>query len=191
MAEVFVFLTDGTEECEALLMVDLLRRAEISVATVAVGAEQWQSEDHRTIVSLHNVPIVCDMEIGEIHDGTGKVFFIPGGTRGVENFKANAVLTEILRNHQEQGLDFVSVCAGPTVLAKAGILEGKKSTVYPGMEKELAGAIPVDESVVTDEHVLTGRALGASIKLGRALIEKLRGKATADRVMQQICYEED
>ena len=57
--DVSVFMADGLEECEALLVVDLLRRSEISVQTVAVHGPGWKGEkdDRKQILSSHHIQI--------------------------------------------------------------------------------------------------------------------------------------
>ena len=58
--EASIFVADGVEECEALLVVDLLRRGGIEIQTVAVNDAAGDDEKARTIVSSHRVPLTCD-----------------------------------------------------------------------------------------------------------------------------------
>ncbi len=190
MAEVYVFMTDGTEECEALVMVDLLRRANIETQTVAVPAGDW-AEDHapKRVHSLHHVDIACDLALSELPSETEAVFFVPGGKVGVVNMAASKDFQAVLQAHHDAGHRFASVCAGPTVLGGLGLIDDKKATVYPGFESGLGHATFVDAPIVEDEGLLTGRGLGVSIPLALALIEKLRGHAAAEAAAKQIVYE--
>ena len=49
---IYVFLADGFEECEALVPLDILRRADIEVETVGIGSN--------TIVGAHGISVNCD-----------------------------------------------------------------------------------------------------------------------------------
>ena len=49
MSKAVVFFAEGTEECEALLVVDLLRRAKVEVTVASASGS-------REIVSSHKVP---------------------------------------------------------------------------------------------------------------------------------------
>lgn len=51
---VAVFLADGFEEIEALAVVDVLRRAELTVVTVGIGG--------RTVCGAHGIPVGADMD---------------------------------------------------------------------------------------------------------------------------------
>ena len=53
MSKAVVFFAEGTEECEALLVVDLLRRAKVEV-TIA------SATGNRAITSSHKVHITAD-----------------------------------------------------------------------------------------------------------------------------------
>ena len=194
MTEVFVFMTDGTEECEALLMVDLFRRAGIAVETVALHADgtEVRKGHERMIDSLHHVHIRCDRTIDEMEAEAGKgdaLFFIPGGKVGVENMKASSKLRSLLAAHKQAGKTMAAVCAGPTVLGAFGLIEGKEVTVYPGFEGQLGGAHYTDLPIQHDTNLITGRALGSSIPLALDLIERLRDHATALATAKQIVYD--
>lgn len=186
--ETSIFLADGVEECEALLVVDLLRRAGIKIQTVAVS-DREDSAATRTIVSSHDVPITCDVHLRDYRLGDEKVLVIPGGKTGVANLKASSKLGEILRAQQERGGHLAAVCAGPTVLGKLGLLDGLQATVYPGFQDELGDAIYRDVAVISDGKVLSGRALGASIDFCLELVKLLRDEPAAQEVAKSICYE--
>ena len=77
-----------------------------------------------------------------------------------------------------------AICAAPSVLAKAGILDGKKATIYPGMEREIP--MPRAGRVVIDGHVITSQSPGTAMEFALKLVEILDGKPKADRVRKQL-----
>lgn len=184
--EASIFLADGVEECEALLVVDLCRRGGIQIQTVAVNDRKGEAA--RTIHSSHQVSIVCDTHIDDYQPGGEKILVIPGGVPGVDNLKANQKLSNILVAHQKAAGHLAAVCAGPTVLGNLGLLDGKRATVYPGFDGGLGGAKYEDVPTVADGQVITGRALGASIDFALEIVTLLRDKDAANKVAEQICY---
>ncbi len=182
MAEAIIFLANGTEECEALLVVDILRRAKISIEMVSV-------EDTTEIISAHQVRIQCDKTLDEVSSEEVDLLIVPGGLEGTNRMKANTKLTELLLKHREKSGNLAAVCAGPSVLGSLGLLSGRVATAYPGFGDKLgAGANFQDEAVIHDRDVITGRGLGASIPFALKLVELLRDHETAKQIAQEIVY---
>ena len=82
-------------------------------------------------------------------------------------------------------------CAAPTALAAFGVLNGKKATVYPGMDADLtaAGASYTGLPLTIDGSIVTGEALGAAIPFALALARILAGADAANRVKSAIVYQ--
>jgi 4-methyl-5(b-hydroxyethyl)-thiazole monophosphate biosynthesis len=70
------------------------------------------------------------------------------------------------------------------VLAKAGLLDGRRATSYPGfLSADSAPGIRLtDEPVVSDGTVITSRGPGTAMDFALALIEHLQGPAVRRRV---------
>ena len=73
-----------------------------------------------------------------------------------------------------------ALCAAPIVLEAAGVLAGKRATVYPG--NALPSAHQMEERVVIDGNVVTSRGPGTALEFSLALVEKLVGTATANEL---------
>ena len=67
-------------------------------------------------------------------------------------------------------------CAAPFILGKRGYLNGKSATCYPGFENQLIGANTVNQGVVRDGKIITGRAMGSSHDFALEIIEAARDK---------------
>ena len=82
-----------------------------------------------------------------------------------------------------------AICAGPTILAKLGITDGRKAVCYPGMEGEMGQAdMQPDTPVVVDDNVITGEAAGSAFVFGLKLVELLKGAAAAEEVRHAVHY---
>src|SRR5699024_989720 len=134
MSKAVVFFAPGLEECEGLLVVDILRRAGVEVTIAAVGGS-------KTVVSSHKVQIVADAMAGEIDPAGYDACILPGGIPGVNNLAADADVRRVTVACAEAGKIVAAICAGPTVLAGFGLLGGRQATVYPGMDDKMDGAV--------------------------------------------------
>ncbi len=179
MSKVTVFIADGTEEVECLTIVDLLRRAGIDVRLVSIMESQ-------TIVSSHKVTIVADGQIDTEDYSDSDMLFIPGGMPGVTNMLAHQGLNDLIKKFYAEGKRLGAVCAGPSVLGQAGVLEGKKATCFPGWEDKLNCGEYTGALVETDGTVITGRGLGACIEEGLEIISILKDDETAADIKRRI-----
>lgn len=172
MSKLYIFIAEGTEEVECLTTVDLLRRAGVEVVLVSIT-------DKKEVMTSHKVLVTADAIFSECDFSDGDALFVPGGVPGVPNLTAFAPLLDLIREYNAAGKIVAAVCAGPSVLGAAGILEGKKATCFPGWEDKLTGATYTASGVTVDGNIFTGRGLGFSIDLGIALIAAMVDEATA------------
>ena len=179
MKTAVVFLADGFEECEGLLVVDLLRRAGIHVITASVMGR-------KEILSSHQVTLLADACAEEVDFRNADVVVLPGGMPGTTHLGENSIVCK-------QCIAFAAdkyvaaICAAPSVLAGLGLLVGKHATCHPAVEEKLSGAIVTGEPVTVDGNIITGQGLGAGIPFALKLAEILAGKETADRIAAAIC----
>lgn len=181
MAQALIFLAPGYEEVEMLTVVDMVRRAEITIDMVSVT-------DTREVTSSHNVTITADKLFPEADFNEAQMLILPGGIPGTPNLRAHKPLCEKLTEFSHTGKKLAAVCAAPTVLASLKILEGKKATCYPGFADKLETGEYVKQPVVVDGNIITSRGMGTCIEFAAAIIEMLKDKKTADDVKEKIIY---
>lgn len=184
MSKAVIFFACGLEECEGLLCVDLLRRAGVEVTIAAVGGNQ-------TVTSARQVNVVADALAEDLDYTAFDACILPGGIPGVDNLKADATVRKVCQEFAAAGKYVAAICAGPTVLAGFGVLQGKKATVYPGMDAPLTegGAEYTGLPLTIDGNIVTGEALGAAIPFALALARLLAGAEASDRVKKAIVYQ--
>ena len=164
---VYVFLADGFEEAEALVTVDILRRAGRKVTCVGV--------DKKEIIGAHGIKITADIKTGEFAPVEFEGVVLPGGMPGTRNLMANATVCNAAKTAFKKGKLVAAICAAPAVLGNLGILKGKAATCYPGFEDQLLGARYVNAPTVTDGNVITARGAGAAFDFGFAIVDFLEG----------------
>jgi cyclohexyl-isocyanide hydratase len=121
------------------------------------------------------------------------VLFVPGGTEGTLSVMGRTDTMGWIRDRATRAKHITSVCTGSMVLAKAGLLKGKRATSHWAVRDTLSdfGAIPVDQRVVNDGNVLTGAGVTAGMDFAIALVEQLRGRAYAEALVLQGEYAPD
>lgn len=179
MSHVITVLAQGFEETEAVTFIDLLRRAGVTVTVFGL--------DSREVTGSHNITITTDMlfkDFSRPFDG----IVLPGGMPGTKNLANSAPLLDLIRASHKRGGLCAAICAAPTVLAKAGILSGYKAACYPGCEKELHGAVYVEQEVVRDRNIVTSRGVGTAIPFALELISYCVNSEAALKVRKSIVF---
>lgn len=178
---VYIILGEGFEEIEALAPCDLLRRGGVQVALAGIGDYE--------ITGGRGISVIADCLLEDIDLGNTDMIVVPGGLGGVETIEGTPLALNVIKSACDMGKLVCAICAGPRVLAKAGVLEGKRAVCYPGMENEMTGGVMTQEaSVIRDGNIITARGAGAGIDFGLALLEALNGKDAADKVKNSIYY---
>lgn len=179
---VYLLLENGFEMCEALVPVDILRRGGVDVRTVGVSRER--------VSSSHGVSVTADILLADVNIDDMEMLIIPGGQPGVDNLWANGAVKELVKAVWSKGIKISAICAAPIILARMGMLDGKKSVCYPSCADELANACYIERlGVAKDEKVITGRACADAFEFAFELLKSLKGAEAVNKVKEAICYE--
>ena len=147
MAKIGVFFGEGYEECEALLVVDLCRRAGIEVETVSITEE-------KCVISAHKVPILMDTILAEVDFDSIDMIVLPGGLPGTTNLEACEPLMEQLDAFYQNGRYLSAICAAPSIFGHRGYLKGRNAISYPSFVDDLEGAIVKGKPVEISDFAL-------------------------------------
>lgn len=178
---VCILLAAGFEEAEALVPADLLRRAGIEVVLAGVTGPE--------VSGSHQITVKADKLLTEIDPTDVELLFLPGGLGGVTAITESPEAAALIEAVAAAGRYVAAICAGPTVLAGLGLLEGRQAVCFPGMETQMKGAIVQKGiSVVLDKPFLTGEAAGSVFPFAFRLIELLKGKDIAEQVRSSIHF---
>lgn len=175
---VYVFLADGFEIIEALSPVDMMRRAGIDVKTVGVTGA--------LVESSCGVKVSADMTPDDVDINKAEAVVVPGGMPGVTNLEKSDFVKESLKTAAKKELLVCAICAGPSLLGKLGLLEGKSAVSYPGFEKYLYGSKVSSDFVVRDGNIITAKGAGVSVDFGLEIVAALRDRETSDKVRDSI-----
>ena len=181
--DVIVFLADGFEECEGLLVVDLLRRAGLKVVMASVMGR-------KDVKSSRGIVIQADSLIENVEFEKAKMIVLPGGRAGTERLRNNSIVRDMCTVFSRDSRYIAAICAAPLILAEIGLLNGKEATVHPDFASRMKDCIVRQDAVVTDHHIITGKGLGAAIPFSLKLISILVGEEKAAMIASAICYYE-
>jgi len=172
---VLVPLANGFEDLEAIAVVDILRRGGVRVVTASV---------HETaeVRSAHGILMKADALFSEVGDASYDAIVLPGGGEGTVNLKTCRPLVERLRRQHDEGRLLCAICAAPTVLVVAGVLDpGVHVTCYPSCQTELDRSWS-PAPVVADGTIITGQAPGSAVLFALVVLQMLAGDAAATQV---------
>jgi DJ-1 family protein len=174
-------IAQGTEELEAITVIDLLRRAGISVIV---------SGDADIITCSRGVKIIPDTLLDSINElDEFDAVILPGGGLGTKNLMENSHLEKLLKCQKQKGKLIAAICAAPTILdAHHLINEDNAITSHPSVENILKNYNYREENVVIDGNFITSRGAGTAIDFALAIIERLVDSDTAERVAKEIVY---
>ena len=172
MATVLIPLANGCEELEAVTLIDLLRRADITVVTASLGSQ--------TITASRGVHLVTDTTLENILYDDFDMIILPGGMPGTTHLNNDPHIHAILKRLHQSNKAIAAICAAPLVLATAGLLDGKKATCYPNVlnSKDWPQITLINDPIVIDDDILTSQGPGTAMDFGLAIIEYLTDHAT-------------
>ncbi len=174
----YLFLAPGFEEIEAVATVDVLRRADIDVRTVAVTTDGSEA-----VEGAHGVPVVADFHIDQLDLNGADWLICPGGLPGAQNLHECSKLNLALIAHNDRGGHIAAICASPAlVLAPLGILDGRQATCYPGFEEQCPKAKMTGAAVEVAGNVITGNGPASTVKFALAIVAEAAGQSVADQV---------
>jgi 4-methyl-5(b-hydroxyethyl)-thiazole monophosphate biosynthesis len=181
--QALVPIADGSEEIEAVTIIDVLRRAgvEVTVASVGVGKT-------KQITAARGTNIVADSFIADCADKAWDLIAVPGGIEGADHLAASEILDQLLRSQAQQGKFYAAICAAPAVvLGSKGLLADKTATSHPRFYQSLiAKEVDTESRVVVDGNCITSQGPGTAIDFALELVEQLCGIVKREEVASPL-----
>lgn len=176
-------VADGSEPVEVVAPLDVLRRGKVDVVLVSVMG--------RLDVTLgQNVRLTADALVEDVNlfDDFDMVV-IPGGAQGVKNLADCEAVTKDLTARMHEDRFVASICAGPTILADLGLLEGRRAVCYPGCEVNFPeGSYQAGVDVCVDRNLITATGPATALPFGKMMLHVLEDQKTAEDVLEGMLY---
>lgn len=173
MKKVVLILSEGYEELEAISVIDILRRAGVTLEVVGVG--------DTNITGAHGVTMVCD----DVYEYYGMLDFdgvvLVGGMQNATALSQDESVIRLIQEYVSCGKMVAGICATPAlVFSEAGILDGRSATCYPSdsLVSQL-GMSYVDEACVVDGNIITSQSPDTALEFALTIVEYLGYNASA------------
>jgi DJ-1 family protein len=185
MKSALVLLAPGCEEMEAVIVLDVLRRAGVRV--VGAGLEAG------VLVASRGVRLEPDLPLDAVGDAKDfDALILPGGMGGTRALREDARVRDLVLHYaQAPGKILACICAAALVLDAAQVLEGRTYTCYPGVEKEIRHGERADRAVVVDGRLVTSQGPGTAFAFALKLVAMLRGESVAREVSAGLLLASD
>lgn len=178
---VLIPVSQGTEEMEVVIIIDLLRRAGFNVKVAG---------DNDIITCSRRVRLLPDIFIDDITDDDEfDIIIFPGGATGTKNLMENDLLESITKHHAEKGKLIGAICAAPLILDQYKILnKASKITSHPSVKVELMKYDYSDDEVVVDGNIITSRGAGTAIQFALKIIEMVISESKSNAIAKDIVF---
>lgn len=151
----------------------LYRLQEAGAETVVAG------ETLDVFTGKNGYPCQAEALIDDMQAEDFTAFVIPGGFMP-DKLRRNEKVLALTRAFDQSEKLIAMICHAGWIPISAGIMRGRTVTSTPGIKDDLtnAGAIWVDQAVVTDGHIVSARRPPDLPAFGGAMVDYLSKKAT-------------
>lgn len=174
---ILVPIASGTEEMEAITIIDVLVRAGYDV-TIASAEFSGQLE----MTASRGVILKAQTRLIDVADDQFDAIVLPGGLGGSEIFRDNDLLVEMVKQQKYDGRLVAAICAAPAVvLQHHNIYPDALMTCHPNFQQ----AIPADKwrskrvTYDINENLLTSQGPGTALEFAMEIIIHFSGKEFA------------
>lgn len=177
-----ILLAPHFEDTEALVTIDLVKRAGIEIDSISVV-------ETLDLTTQYGLSIRADKSYHDIDINQYDFVVLPGGKAIFETHLTSVVTQQIIRHFYENQKLIAAICAAPGVLGQMGLLYGLPYTCFPSCEKYgVDGVYQANQSVVVTDTIITAQAAGATFLFAYEIIKKIKGKQAARMVLNSIYY---
>ncbi|VDM97537.1 unnamed protein product [Thelazia callipaeda] len=180
-----LILTEGAEEMETVIAVDVLRRAGIQV----VIAGLWNND---SVKCSRQVIITPDTALSELREEKFDVIILPGGLHGANTLSSSHEVGDVLRAQINSGRLIAAICAAPIALKSHGIAVGSLVTSHPSVKQALieGGYKYSEDRVVVTDRIITSRGPGTALDFAIKLTEILVGKEKVKEIAASMLVDD-
>ncbi len=165
--KVAILLAEGFEEAEAIIIYNALCRLKIEVHLLAC-------QNQIIVTSYHNIEMKAHALLMEKQSTLYDAIILPGGPDGTINLGKNPDVIQFIQSHDAAGKWICPICsAAVKVLNKNNLLKGRKYVCSGDLYKNAHDGVFVDQDIVLDKNLFSGKGLGMAFKFAFTLGELL------------------
>ncbi len=182
--KVLVPIAPGTEEMEAITIIDTMVRAGFEVTVASADFD-----GALTMKASRGVTLTADCKLVDVADDEFDVIALPGGVGGSEVFRDSTLLVEIVRQHKYDGKLMAAICAAPAlVLQHHQLYPDALMTCHPSFKSHIPKNCWRDKRVTMDinHNLITSQGPGTALEFAIEIIIALCGKEKAWEVAEPM-----
>jgi len=151
--KVLIMASDGFEEAELFVPLQLLRERGCEVALAAPGTAPIQA----TVLDDPGRTIRPDLTIADARAEDWDALLLPGGLINPDHLRTRPEAVALVRRFADLGKPVGAICHGPWLLVEADLLRGRRATSWPSIKTDLrnAGAVYTAGPVECDGAIVT------------------------------------
>lgn len=187
---VLVPIGNGTEEIEAVTIIDTLRRSNTLVTVASV-----ESNNNKIIQCSRGVVLYADVSINEVANNTYDAVVLPGGAAGAQSLYNNPILHQLLQSQLNSNKLVGAICAAPAVvLSGHKLLHNINNVVcHPSFASQLhvthssshpttghlmnGNTVQCGDRVAVDKNIITSQGVGTALEFALVVVDKLYNNA--------------
>jgi transcriptional regulator GlxA family with amidase domain len=191
-----IFIFDGVEVLDFAGPFEVFSRTRLRPGTESRRSDDSAPFEVFTIAATRDpVRATGGLQVVPHHDFASAphvdLLVIPGGF-GTRPLLEDTATLDWIRRTAAAARTVTSVCTGSLLLARAGLLAGRRATTHWGALDLLAGIDPtvtVDrEARVVTDGIVSSAGVAAGIDMAFAVVEQICGRAVADETARYIEY---
>ena len=191
-----IFIFDGVEVLDFAGPFEVFSRTRLRPGTESRRSEDSAPFEVFTIAATREpVNATGGLRVVPHHDFASAprvdLLVIPGGF-GTRPLLEDKATLDWIRRTAASARTVTSVCTGSLLLARAGLLAGRRATTHWGALDLLAGIDPtvtVDrEARVVTDGIVSSAGVAAGIDMAFEVVEQICGRAVADETAHYIEY---
>ncbi|TLU99604.1 type 1 glutamine amidotransferase domain-containing protein [Dyadobacter luticola] len=153
--KVAILVADGFEQVEMCCPRKVLNENGATTHLISPNKDNVRGWNHLDWGEKFKVDVPLNMARPEYYDA----LLLPGGVMGMDALRMNQYAVDFVKSFFLSGKPVAAICHGPQILIDADVIIGRTLTSYSSIKHDLenAGAIWVDQEVVTNNGLVTSR----------------------------------
>lgn len=145
----------------------VLEKAGADVTVASKGTE--------TATGMLGAKVNIDIDISEVNVSDYDAVVFIGGTGSAVYFN-DSTAQSIAKKAYSEGKIVAAICIAPSILANAGLLEGRNATSWPSEQQniEANGGSYTSDLVTQDGRIITAKGPQAASQFGKRIVEALK-----------------
>ena len=167
-----ILATDGFEESELVEPMKALMdaKADVDLVSLKLGnIRSWRDDDWGTSIKVN---LTLKDAVSDDYDG----LVLPGGVINADKLRNESEAIDFVEDFARSGKPIAAICHAAWTLIETGFVRGHEMTSWPSLKTDLvnAGAIWIDQDVVSDNGWVTSRKPEDLPAFNRQMIEEFR-----------------